>query len=127
MAVIALAGACSPAQERSAYDAINALRSQNRLPGLAWNTAVYDKAVAWSNHMADQGRLSHSVLSDGVPAGWHTLGENVAVAGTIDRAISTLEGSAPHRANMLNPAFRSTAVGVTVRDGRVWVTEVFVG
>jgi len=28
---------------------------------------------------------------------------------------------------MLNPAFTSIAVGVVERDGRVWVTQVFIG
>jgi uncharacterized protein YkwD len=77
--------------------------------------------------MADEGRLSHSTLSDGVPAGWHTLGENVAYASSMPKAIAALEASAPHRANMLNPAFTSVAVGVVARNGLVWVTEVFVG
>ncbi len=88
---------------------------------------MHTKVVAWSNHMADEGKLSHSTLSAGVPAGWSALGENVAVASSVQAAIRSLETSAPHRANMLNPAFHSVAVGVADRDGRVWVTELFVG
>jgi uncharacterized protein YkwD len=127
LVVILLSAACTPQEEKSAYDAINTLRSANNLPALSWNSAVYSKAVSWSNHMADEGQLSHSLLSAGVPAGWTALGENVAVADTVEHAIKALEGSPPHRANMLNPSFRSVAVGVADRSGRVWVTEVFVG
>jgi uncharacterized protein YkwD len=127
LVVILLSAACTPQEEKSAYDAINTLRSANNVPSLAWNSAVYAKAVSWSNHMADEGQLSHSLLSAGVPDGWSALGENVAVADTVEHAIKALEGSPPHRANMLNAAFRSVAVGVADRDGRVWVTEVFVG
>ena len=123
----ALGAACAPRDERAALDAINTLRARNGLPALAWNDAVHTKVEAWSDYMADHGQLSHSTLSAGVPAGWSTLGENVAVASTIGRAIASLEASAPHRANMLNPAFRSAAVGVEERDGRVWVTELFIG
>ena len=126
LVVVVASAACSP-DEHAGFDAINALRDRNHVAELTWNDAVYPKAVAWSNHMADEGRLSHSTLSDGVPAGWHTLGENVAYASTMAGAISALEASAPHRANMLNPAFTSAAVGVVNRNGMVWVTEVFVG
>jgi uncharacterized protein YkwD len=126
LVVIVASAACSP-DENAGFQAINKLRAQNHVAALRWNEEVYPKAVAWSNHMADQGRLSHSTLSDGVPAGWHALGENVAYASTMSGAIAALEASAPHRANMLNPAFTSAAVGVVNRNGMVWVTEVFVG
>ena len=126
LVVVVASAACSP-DENAGFQAINHLRAQNHVAALRWNDEVYPKAIAWSNHMADEGRLSHSTLSDGVPAGWHTLGENVAYANTMAGAIAALEASAPHRANMLNPAFTSVAVGVAARNGLVWVTEVFVG
>ena len=126
LVVIVASAACSP-DENAGFQAINRLRGQNHIAALRWNEEVYPKAVAWSNHMADQGRLSHSTLSDGVPAGWTTLGENVAYASTMSGAIAALEASAPHRANMLNPAFKTVAVGAVTRNGKVWVTEVFVG
>jgi uncharacterized protein YkwD len=125
LAVIATA-ACTP-QEEEAFKSVNTLRAANHLELLGWNEGAYDKAVAWSHHMADEGRLSHSVLRDGVPAGWKVLGENVAYAGSVAQAMATLEASPPHRANLLNPAFTSVAIGVVERDGRVWVTEVFLG
>jgi uncharacterized protein YkwD len=118
--------ACTP-QEEDAFRAVNTLREVNGLRWLDWNQGAYDKAVAWSNHMADQDTLSHSTLADGVPAGWHLLGENVAYAGTVAQAMQALESSPPHRANLLNPAFTSVAIGVVERGGRVWVTEVFIG
>jgi uncharacterized protein YkwD len=126
LVVVVAAAACSP-EEDAGFQAINHLRAENHIAALRGNDAVYPKAIAWSNHMADENRLSHSTLSDGVPAGWHTLGENVAYASTMSGAIAALEASAPHRANMLNPAFTSVAVGVAARNGKVWVTEVFVG
>ena len=123
---IAVLGACTP-QEADAFARTNAIRTGKAVPALSWNEAAYAKAVAWSNHMADEGRLSHSNLADGIPAGWHRLGENVAYAGTVEKAMAALAGSAPHMANMLNPGFTSVAVGVVERGGRVWVTQVFVG
>jgi uncharacterized protein YkwD len=126
LAIVVASAACTP-QEGDAFTSVNTLRDANHLRWLDWNEGAYAKAVSWSNHMADEGALSHSELRDGVPAGWHTLGENVAFAGSVPQAMAALEASAPHRANLLNPAFTSIAIGVIERDGRVWVTEVFVG
>lgn len=126
LVVLVLAGACSP-QEADAFKATNALRDARGLRWLDWNEAAYDKAVAWSEHMADEGRLSHSELSDGVPAGWRRLGENVAYAGSVEQAMAALTASPGHLANMVNPAFTSVAIGVVERDGKVWVTQVFLG
>jgi uncharacterized protein YkwD len=125
-ALIALSAACSP-EEETAFRSVEALRDAHHLEWFDWNDAVYKKAVDWSVHMADEGRLSHSNLADGVPSGWHKLGENVAMADTVERAMTALENSPPHLANLLDPAFTSIAIGVVKRDGRVWVTEVFVG
>ena len=123
---IAVLGACTP-QEADAFSRTNAIRKSRAVSELAWNEAAYAKAVSWSKHMADQGRLSHSNLADGIPGGWTRLGENVAYAGSVEQAMVALAGSAPHMANMVNPAFTSIAIGVVERDGRVWVTQVFIG
>ena len=126
VAIVLAAGACSPLEE-AAFKDVNALRDAHGLRWFDWNEDVYAKAVAWSEHMADEGQLSHSVLREGVPSGWRVLGENVAYAGSVEQAMAALEASPPHLANLLNPAFKSIAIGVVERDGRVWVTEVFVG
>src|SRR5688572_17849900 len=116
--VIAVLGACTP-QEADAFARTNAIREAKAVAKLGWNEAAYKKAVDWSNHMADEGRLSHSNLAEGIPSGWRRLGENVAYAGSVEQAMAALAGSAPHMANMLNPGFTSVAIGVVERDGRV--------
>ena len=122
-----LAGAaCSP-EEETAFRSVNALRDQHGLRWLDWDEPAHAKAVAWSQHMADEGRLSHSVLSEGLPKGWRVLGENVAYAGSVEQAMATLEASAPHRANLLKPEFLRVGIGIVERDGRYWVTQVFIG
>jgi uncharacterized protein YkwD len=126
LAIVVAAGACSP-EEETAFRSVNALRQSHSLRWFDWNQDAYDKAVAWSNHMADEGQLSHSDLKAGAPAGWTTLGENVAYAGSVEQAMAALEASPPHLANLLNPAFTSIAIGVVERDGKVWVTEEFIG
>ena len=118
--------ACSPEESAHLTD-VNAYRQANGLPALQWDEDVYNKAHEWSQHMADAGVLSHSRLADGVPAGWHRLGENVAMAPTLDSAMTALENSPPHRANLLNPGFDRIAIGVVQQKGMFWVTESFIG
>lgn len=121
-----LAVACTP-EEQDTVTAINDFRHANGVAGLAWEEGAYAKARSWSQHMADQGRLSHSALSQGVPQGWRLLGENVAMNRTLDGAWRALEASPGHRANLLNPRFTKVAVGVIHQGGYYWVTQVFIG
>jgi uncharacterized protein YkwD len=118
--------ACTP-EEGNHLDAVNQYRTANGLPALQWEEAAYAKAHRWSEKLAADGRLSHSVLSQGVPAGWHVLGENVAMSSSLDGAMTALERSAAHRANLLNPKFTKVAIGVVKANGAYWVTEVFIG
>jgi uncharacterized protein YkwD len=118
--------ACTP-DEGNHLAAINQFRQDNGVPTLQWEEAAYAKAHAWSEKLAADGVLSHSNLSQGVPAGWHLLGENVAFAGSLDQAMTALEHSPGHRANLLNPKFTKVAVGVVEARGLYWVTEVFIG
>lgn len=125
-AIAALLVACTP-EEASHLDAVNAFRTSNGVPALQWEEGAYAKARTWSQKLANDGRLSHSRLSDGIPAGWRTLGENVAMSSSLEGAMKALEGSPSHRANMLNRAFKKIAIGVVHQDGRYWVTQVFIG
>jgi uncharacterized protein YkwD len=118
--------ACSP-EEQSAAQSVQQFRAANGVPALGWDDTLYEKARAWSQHLADQGSLSHSKLDDGAPAGWKLLGENVAWNTDLDAAMRMLEASPAHRANLLNPRFTRGAVGVVQQGGRYWVTEEFVG
>ncbi|MCU1374348.1 MAG: hypothetical protein JWO68_1634 [Actinomycetia bacterium] len=118
--------ACTP-EEGNHLDAVNQFRRDNGVPALQWEEGAYAKAHSWSQKLADDGVLSHSNLSQGVPAGWHLLGENVAFAGSLDQAMNALEHSPGHRANLLNPKFTKVAVGVVQARGLYWVTEVFIG
>jgi uncharacterized protein YkwD len=118
--------ACTPDETTHAL-AANDFRQANGVPALGWDDTLYVKAHAWSQHMADERRISHSKLSDGAPAGWRILGENVAVNSSLEGAMTALENSAPHRANLLDRRFTRGAVGVVYEHGAYWVTEVFVG
>jgi uncharacterized protein YkwD len=118
--------ACSP-EETSHALAVNAFRQANGVPALGWDDTLYAKAHAWSQQMADAGKISHSTLRDGAPADWRILGENVAVNSSLEGAMTALENSPSHRANLLDRRFTRGAVGVVFAKGVYWVTEEFVG
>jgi uncharacterized protein YkwD len=121
--------ACTP-EEADHFKAVNDLRTFTGVPTLTWEEAVYPAAQAWSQHMADEGKLSHPASLSGnfnPPAGWKKLGQNVAVATTLEAAMDALVKSPPHLANLLSSDYNRIAVGVVQQDGRFWVTENFVG
>lgn len=118
--------ACTPA-EGTHFNQLNDYRKSQGVPALNWEEAAYQKARTQSELMASQNKLSHSILSQGVPGDWRALGENVAMGPSLTAAFDALVKSAPHRANMLNPKFNRAAIGVVERDGYFWITEVFIG
>lgn len=121
-----LAMACSP-EDRHTFEQINHFRAANGVAPVQWEAKAHEKALAWSKHMATQGRLSHSNLSDGIAPGWKVLGENVAMNSSLDGAIRALEASPGHRANLLNARFTHAATGVIKVNGVWWVTQIFIG
>jgi uncharacterized protein YkwD len=116
--------ACTPDQGE-AFDLINASRRQHGLPGLQWNGQLGDKAQAWAEHMARQGRISHSNLADGAPSGWKALGENVGVGGSIGAVHTAYMNSPGHRANIVNSRWTHVGTGVARSGGRVYTVQVF--
>ena len=118
--------ACTP-EEANHIQMVNAFRTANGVQQLGWDDTLYDKAREWSQHMADAGKLSHSDLRAGAPAGWHILGENVAYNSSLTGAMQALENSPAHRANLLNAQFTRVAVGIIFQNNVYWVTEEFVG
>lgn len=123
---ILLLVACTP-EEANHVQMINAFRAANGVRPFEWDDTLYGKARDWSQRMADEGKLSHSNLKDGAPAGWRILGENVAYNPSLNGAIEALENSPAHRANLLNPQFTRVAVGIVFAKDVYWVTEEFVG
>jgi len=119
--------ACNPAAEDQDFAMVNSLRARNGVPQLARSGELNAKARSQADRMAARGRIYHSTnLAAGVSPGWRLIGENVAVAGTIEQAQAALERSSGHLANMVNAQFTEMGVGVTVSNGQVYVVQVFV-
>ncbi len=105
----------------------NEHRSALGLPALSEDRAdLTALARAWSASMADAGAISHRRdLEAAAPADWLRIGENVGVGYSARQLHEAFVASPAHLRNIVDPAFGSIAVGVVVRDGRIWVTQNF--
>lgn len=123
---LGLGAACTPESYRAA-DLVNNTRGANGLPALEFNSMLHFKAQGWAEHMASQGRLSHSRLTDANHSTtWTKLGENVGVAYSIEGVHNAFMGSSGHRANILDRTYNKIGTGVHIGgDGRVWVVQEF--
>ncbi len=119
------AHAADPGAEASMTTLVNGLRASHGLAGLGTHPVLTAKAEVWAATMAAQNHLYHSTLTDGITVPWNKLGENVGVGGDVDQIFQAFVASAPHLANMLDPAFQWIGVGVAYGAGRVWVAVEF--
>ena len=121
------AGACTSPEEDYGVSLVNQARIQAHVGQLNRNVSLVLIAQAWSQHLAQAGGLSHrNPLSDGAPAGWRKLGENVGFGGSVDIVEGAFLNSPPHRANILDSSFNNVGVGITVDgNGRRWVVQEF--
>ncbi len=92
---------------------------------LGVNGRLTAKAEGWAAKMAGDGRITHSSLRRGAPSCWRSLGENVAVAGSVDGLHRAWMASRGHRANILAGKYTHIGVGVVKRGGRYWGVQVF--
>ena len=111
------------------FQLVNSSRRHHQVHPLKLNWHVSSAAFQHSTRMARRHRLYHtadlySVVRRYNPRTW---GENVGMAGTLRRMEQLFMGSAPHRANILNSAFKRIGVGVRRTNGHVWVTLDFYG
>ena len=123
------ASAASPTDEQGFVDKINAERTSRNLRPLIFDMQIRDVARAWSDQMASSGNFVHNPnYASQMPAGWSRAAENIAWGSGSNATVAVLHqalmNSEGHRANILGD-FTRVGVGVTVRDGQMWVTENF--
>ena len=111
---------------------MNSDRAANGLPPLAWNNQLGGFAQNWANQMAASVSLTHQNLAALIGGtGFTTMGENI-LDGPGNLSAGAMESlwmnSAPHRANILNGAFKAAGVGLAISaDGRIWACVDFGG
>lgn len=104
---------------------INDLRAAKELPALRVDAALTGRAGARAQTMAAENTISHSILSDGLPAGWDKLGENVGMGGTVDGLHTAFVNSPGHYRNLVDPAFDSIGVGIVRVGDTLFVAHKF--
>jgi len=120
--------ACLGPDGQRAFDLVNHERTTRGIAALENDLVLNAKAQAWAEVLAGRRTLSHSSLSDGVPAGWVRLTENVGRGGSADAVHAGLMGSPSHRANVLDRRVSRVGLGAArASDGALYVVQVFSG
>ncbi len=144
-AVALLLTACMIPEESTAFNLVNRDRAAVGSAPLSANQAAVTKAQNWATHLAlnsggvcNSSKLIHSNLTDGAPAGWRALAENIACAsgtgpwsGSVPQLHAQFMGSSGHRANLTNPRYNYAGIGLSMisTGPNSWVvfeTQVFV-
>jgi hypothetical protein len=130
VSIVGLAGPATAGPDEGGFvAAINAARQAAGLAPLPIRSDLVASARNQAGRCAAAGELFHNPNLGGDISGWHVVGENVGVGpasdwGAISRAFLA---SPEHRANILDPDFDYVGVGTaTDRQGRLWVSEVFI-
>jgi uncharacterized protein YkwD len=104
---------------------LNYARVSRDIPRLHTRAILTQVAREQANRMADRNTLYHNPrLTSDVPH-WRWVGENVGYGPDAITVHVAFMQSPGHRANILDRDYTQVGVGAVVRDGRVWVAEVF--
>lgn len=104
---------------------VNQERAARGLPSLQVASDLVAVARRHSVRMADGSNLHHNPNLAGEVSGWQKVGENVGRGPSVSPIHAAFMDSPGHRANILDPEWVEVGIGVEVRDGTVWVTQVF--
>lgn len=126
MALLVPAAARADVDAEAAFvAAANRERAAAGLASLAVAGDLVAVARAHSVRMADGAELHHNASLTSQVADWQRVGENVGRGPDVGVIHTAFMESPAHRANILETGWTEIGVGVEVRDGRVWVTQVF--
>jgi uncharacterized protein YkwD len=113
-----------PVREARLLTKINNARADHGLAPLRSDPALASYARVHARSMGTRGNLFHTPDFT-VICCWSAMAENVAKGDTVRELHRQFMGSAPHRANLLNPLLSEVGLGVVRVNGTLWVTEVF--
>ncbi len=108
---------------------VNRSRAGAGLPPLSMSRDVQGIARGWSDYLAATGSLWHNPNAWGqiasVAPSWTAMGENVGWGWNTADIHNALMASSVHR-NQILGSYNNVGIGVTVRNGKIYVTEDFV-
>lgn len=117
------------------FDLLNLARVDADLSPLAWSEALAEVGDAhafdmyskgyFSHESSDTGSVADRVQAAGIP--YVLVGENLALAPTVENVHDGLLASPSHAANMLEPRFRRVGIGVYRGPLGLMVVQVFSG
>ena len=126
--------------EHEIFDLVNDERAKKRLGRLDWNDRLADMARSYSKQVSKENFFSHydpdgKTVADrakNTRVTWQKIGENLFYSSGMreftDFAVRGWMKSPSHRRNILDPEWTASGIGVyQARDGRVFVTQVFIG
>jgi len=125
VASLSLAACTKNGEAFESFQRVNAERSGQGLPGLQLDDALVAKAQAWAETLAATGSVRHSGLTDGAPADWQFLAENVGSATSVAEMHGLFMGSPHHRDNILDGRPTRIGTGAAMAGGRVYVVQEF--
>jgi uncharacterized protein YkwD len=104
---------------------INNERVTRGMRRLADHPRVHEIAVDHANQMAAEQTIYHNEqLSNELPP-YEYAGENVGMGPDCDTLHEAFMASTSHRSNVLDPDYTHLGMGVRVRDGTLYVDQVF--
>ena len=110
------------------FNSLNNERSKVGRPKLVLKSDLVSVARKHSDRMAADGTIYHNGnLKNEVGGDWWALGENVGMGPTCESIHDAFMASEGHRANILDKDYNQIGVGVTIREGTIYITEVFAG
>lgn len=118
------ASATQSTLERRLIAKINHAREIRGLPPLRARSGLSDYARQHSAEMAGRSFLFHTVDFSAICC-WSSIGENVGTGDTVRQLHRAFMASPAHRANILDRRFRAVGVGIVVRNGKLWVSQIF--
>jgi hypothetical protein len=128
-ALVTGAATARPARASSSEDAITGMLNHERaargLPRLATRGALVKVARAQARRMAARNRLYHNPSLARDVKNFRWVGENVGYGPSVRSVHVAFMNSPAHKANILDTDYTQVGLGVVVRDGRVWIAEVF--
>jgi uncharacterized protein YkwD len=125
--ILALLTSCLAPHSLHSLRLVNESRGAAGVHPVVDHAALAAKAQAWAEVLASRGSLAHSNLAEGAGPGWQALGENVAMAGSVDEAHRLFLDSGPHRSTMLSGRYTHLGVGTAEANGRIFVVQVYGG
>jgi uncharacterized protein YkwD len=111
--------------ERDFHALVNVERAKAGLHSLDVKSDIVKVARGHSAKMASEWRLYHNPTYTTQITGWQRISENVGYGPSVRSIHRALMESEGHRRNIMDDRVTQVGIGVTVKDGRVWVTQNF--